>query len=437
MPRLALLSALLLPACIDREISQVEPIPENVENLAFTVELNPNLDLLFVIDDSRSMEREQDEILANFQRMIDVLENLPTGRPNLHIGVISTDVGAGESCSAPSPPPGVLRNAPTITGCAPPSDRWIVDVDDGAGGRDVNYDGTLADTFQCIARLGIGGCGFEQPLEALRRALDPATLENQGFLRDDALLAVVFLTDEDDCSAFDHGLFTRDTGALGPVGNFRCFREGIACDGLPPETLGPREACAPRDDSPYLTPVGDYVAALKAVKPYENRIVVAGIMGDPDVVVGYEDDQLEVLRSCEIGATDPQGAYPPIRTDAFLAQFENRVRTRICDDDLSPAIDEIAQRIRETIIGSCLRGDLGPNPECSVTEIKHPGTADEARRILPRCAGPDDDGPCWVIEPNAERCEGVSDHLLEVTTRYPADAQRDPDTRIEAQCRVR
>src|SRR5688572_17826893 len=138
MARLTLLASVLLPlsaACIDREISKVEPIPENVENLEFTVALNENLDLLFVIDDSGSMEREQDQLLANFQRMIDALENLPTGMPNVHIGVISTDVGAGESCGTPSAPPGVLRNAPMITGCSPPTDRWIEDVDDGAGGR--------------------------------------------------------------------------------------------------------------------------------------------------------------------------------------------------------------------------------------------------------------------------------------------------------------
>ena len=50
--------------------------------------------------------------------------------------------------------------------------------------------------------------GFEQPLEAMYRALlDPEKL-NQGFLREDAFLAVIIISDEDDCSTEDNRMFS-------------------------------------------------------------------------------------------------------------------------------------------------------------------------------------------------------------------------------------
>src|SRR5262249_14880786 len=59
---------------------------------------------------------------------------------------------------------------------------------------------TLADTFTCMASAGSQGCRFEHQLESVYAALhnNPA---NVGFIRPDAALAIVFLTNEDDASA--------------------------------------------------------------------------------------------------------------------------------------------------------------------------------------------------------------------------------------------
>jgi hypothetical protein len=81
----------------------------------------------------------------------------------------------------------------------------------------------LATWFACNAGLYVNGCGLEAPLEAAWRALvehgarEPAGsgAPNAGFLRDDAALAIVVLTDEEDGSARDcdrdHG-FSAQTG---------------------------------------------------------------------------------------------------------------------------------------------------------------------------------------------------------------------------------
>src|SRR5690606_21225427 len=63
----------------------------------------------------------------------------------------------------------------------------------------------FADRLGCLAQaVGIEGCGFEQPLLSAARALERG---DAGFPRADALLAVLVLTDEEDCSLGDPSAF--------------------------------------------------------------------------------------------------------------------------------------------------------------------------------------------------------------------------------------
>src|SRR5690242_14348266 len=57
---------------------------------------NRNLDLLFMIDNSSSMRSSQTNLTANFPTFMDALENLPGGLPNIHVAVVSSDMGAGD-----------------------------------------------------------------------------------------------------------------------------------------------------------------------------------------------------------------------------------------------------------------------------------------------------------------------------------------------------
>src|SRR5690606_15398731 len=132
---------------------------------------------------------------------IQVLRQIDGGLPNLHLGVISQDLGAGGltvgGTCAGAGDAGSLLATPRLPGCAPPDGKFIADVEGGDGGpRITNYAGSLEDTFACIATLGPTGCGFEQHLGSLRRALidNPG---NAGFLRPDAFLAIVIISDED------------------------------------------------------------------------------------------------------------------------------------------------------------------------------------------------------------------------------------------------
>src|SRR5262249_55622387 len=63
-------------------------------------------------------------------------------------------------------------------------------------------DPDVSKTFSCVAQVGVDGSGMEQPLKGARMALTDKITDgtNAGFLRPDALLGIVFMTDEDDQS---------------------------------------------------------------------------------------------------------------------------------------------------------------------------------------------------------------------------------------------
>jgi hypothetical protein len=109
-----------------------------------------------------------------------------------------------------------------ITFCSDLADPSCDRAERNASTRDRT---TFASWFRCNAGLFINGCGLESPLESAWRALhvhgarraagDPAP--NAGFLRDDALLAIVVISDEEDGSIrncqYDQG-FSAQSGTL-------------------------------------------------------------------------------------------------------------------------------------------------------------------------------------------------------------------------------
>ena len=103
--------------------------------------------------------------------------------------------------------------------------------------------------FTCIAAVGETGCGFEQQLAAITRALGadgkPAPAENQGFLRADAFLFIVHrdrrgrLLGAARIGLFDTDINTTLASPLGPPANFRCNEFGHLCNGAKPPRLAP------------------------------------------------------------------------------------------------------------------------------------------------------------------------------------------------------
>src|SRR5262249_17755381 len=159
-----------------------------------------------------------------------------------------------------------------------------------------NYSGDLATAFGCLAQVGASGCGFEHQMAAVRAALGDSTMNlpapagNANFLRNDAYLAIIWITNEDDCSAPpDSELFNPTQNALsdplGPLASYRCTEFGILCNGQKPprQAGGPYQNCVSNDGAAQsdpknsLVPIQFYIDYFKRVKSIPNHVIAAAI----------------------------------------------------------------------------------------------------------------------------------------------------------------
>ncbi|HMG20556.1 MAG TPA: hypothetical protein VK607_04535, partial [Kofleriaceae bacterium] len=393
----------LSTGCPDRSIDEVLPQQGRVEAKDIPVNVNRDVDLLFLIDDSPSMKDKQNNLADNFKEFINVLKQIPGGLPNVHIGITTSDVGtkgALDTMPGPAVPPlgmggcsGVGKNGNLQTYGAPVTGVFISAI----SGQMPNFTGDLTDVFSSMAKgVEAKGCGFEQHLEAIKLALQPSNPANVGFLRKDAYLAVIIIADEDDCSMAHSSLLSGDTATLGDRQSFRCTRFGVTCDqnGVNTNTMnqtGSKAQCHPNDNSDYLTKVSDYVTFLKGLKDDPRKVIVAGIMGTLDrfdvelrVPSGGSRPIPALAHSCTYigadndgdGTPDPELADPPIRLKFFLDQFPNRSTfVSICQKNLAGGLQQIGELLKTVIGDPCIEGKLAnvappgsPQPiyDCSV-----------------------------------------------------------------------
>ncbi len=411
--------------CEDRETRATDP-----EQAKVTTALSRDVDILVVVDNSASLVEEQPALAAGFAVLADRLLEADIG--SVHVAVISSDVGVGAAsaedifgCSDVGDD-GLFLTEPQGA-CTPPSGNFLIDDDLSCTGDGCsrNYAGTFAESLICVAPAA-DGCGFEQPLESMRRALDGRHSFNDGFLRDDAMLAIVFLTDEDDCSVFDTDMFdasqTSVSDPLGPLASFRCFEFGVACDPDDPRTPGPRRDCAPREDSEFMTPVSEFVDFLIDLKGGDaTQILVAGVAGQTTpVTVGIDDQSHPTLEpSCQSVSGD---AKPAVRLAAFAAAFaSNGSLSSICDftedgaDGFEGFANSLADRVGTAVDVGCLPEALAAKADAedaTVSCIVNEFVGGSARR-LPEC-GEGDTGSCYVIEPSALCPGGVDGRVLRI-----------------------
>jgi len=386
------------------------------------VVINRDVDVLFMIDDSPSMLDKQNNLKANFPNFIDVLNQVPGGLPNLHLGVVTSDLGtsAADGTTGPSigssagacmgqGKAGALRTSTSIQG------NFISDVATGST-RVTNYTGTLADAFSSLASVGQTGCGFEQSLEAVKRALNnnPA---NAGFLRPSAKLAVVFLTDEDDCSFAHSSILTQDTGTYGPLSSFRCTRFGVTCDvgGQTTDAMnqaGDKNQCHSNESGTDLTAVASYTSFLKGLKANPDDVIVSGIIGPttpfqvaslppPGQPSGTPVPTLQ--HSCTYVSTSDgtEVADPPVRLKQAIDAMGGSWTT-ICQNDLSDALHEIAGKLVQKIGDPCLSAPIAQPADCEAFDVV--GASSTAIAACP--GGP----PCFSVAADPVSCPNL-DHL--------------------------
>jgi hypothetical protein len=211
-----------------------------------------------MIDNSTSMAPLQAKLNQQVPAMLASLKDPATGQyPDLHVGVVSSSMGAGDwgnvnGCYAgdhPGDDEAKLLQGPGGAGsgaCAMlhMGQKFLANGD-GTAASPANFDGDIGAAVQCMASLGENGCGFESQFKsvlfALQKAEDPLDPDNAGFLRSDARLAIIMLTNEDDCPVDSSSLLldphvnsVTDPTGLGALQSYRCNEFGHLCGGAPP-----------------------------------------------------------------------------------------------------------------------------------------------------------------------------------------------------------
>jgi hypothetical protein len=460
MRRAACTALIVLTACLEPPVPLGDGPAAGERALVVEVppQLSERLDLLFVVDNSETMDDEQMALQMAFERLRGHLGFVAGGMPDLHVGVVSTDLGVGDSevpgCTAEGDG-GRLQHTPRIGECAAPADAFI--RDEVAGGlRITNYESSLTETFGCISQLGETGCRYEQPLESMRLALDRNHAYNTGFLRDDAILAVVFLTNEDDCTAWNPTLYDPALDGAAEGSKYRCFRHGVQCLGDDVREEGEFEGCEPRHDSQFMPHVTEYIDFL--LDPTDNglgkpdplrQVVVAGMIGDTELgsveihLDGEGEPQL--VPACADSETD--SIYPAVRLQSFLDGFTNGGQiSSLCNNEPTGALTSTGREIRKRLGTICLDGPIkdadpetaGRQPDCQVL-IRWPDPR-APKTELPACDQPymPDDStaqPCYTIKTGPEMC-GDFPTQLALDVSWGAGKQQPAGAHIEGWCLV-
>ncbi len=388
---------------------------------------NRNADILFMIDDSGSMALNQANLVANFPVLMNTLRGFPGGLPDLHIAVVTSDLGAGVEQGIAGCIPGGKGGAfRAPAGCLSTADSYIIE---SGNETTKNYAGTIDQAFSCLATVGTLGCGLEHQLASAAVALGfrgttPAS--NVGFLRPDAFLAVAFITNEDDCSTTpDSTIF--DTSVIGqasPLGPliFRCNHLGHLCGGVKPPRDGIASVtltdCHSAEDG-VLYRVRDLSDFIKSLKPDPTMLFVSAIAGPVNPYrVNYtlsssSEYNPAIAQSCM--RTDGSYAAPAPRMADFVAQFgPNGTSSSLCDDSYAPALTQLGNAIGRSFTSHCLDAPVadsnptlpGIQASCDVV-LRAPTFADV---VLSQCDSASPSGgpqPCWYLTSNTTCTSGV------------------------------
>ena len=398
------------------------------------------VDLLFLIDNSPSMAPKQNELRNRFPQLIKALDTFAAqGNPaSYHIGVVNSDLGAGpftlnQGQCHPGGDGAKLQVTPaanaqlpagvSCTNFALSGGVRYIDYNQLAGTNNIMGVPDVPTAFSCMAAVGEAGCGFEHQMEAAYRALHDQIPENNGFLRSDAILAVVFVTDEDDCSApptsdlFDPS--TNGVNMYGTLHSFRCTQFGVECNGqpVPPMSTSGLTGCTSQTtaNGGKLFDVQKYIdfftkpAVQGGVKVDVNDVILVGITAPADPV-GVSitmpcADQVNtpscpiLNHSCIAAANAQFFGDPAVRINSVVSSAKHNNLTSVCDTDYTSAINALGDLIVSAIGAGCLNSPIANRadgtPDCVVTDVTANPDGSTATTEVPSCAENGHVIPCW------------------------------------------
>jgi hypothetical protein len=360
-----------------------------------TMDCSPDIDVLIVVDNSGTMGEEQLRLTRSLLRLVERLEDLTDVGgmplpPDVNVMVTTTD--DGNPLCEPFQPRGYepAHGAPIGTSCTSrlqdftsltgdvlipeaceahcpqpvePDDAFIHfdasgdNVPDSVRPADVDGDGDLdspaAQALACIGPQGINGCGYESQLESMLKALDPDAQWNQDptpFLREGAMVAIVLVTDETDCSIEDFSIMEdpavqsiNPNSGMPEPSSAICWNAGMSCTG--PDAMGVFSSCEPQE------------GGLQEISRYTSFLVdeLRGTQGKEVVM-------LEIVGVPPVTAHSPEPPYQPTSGGAFDLVYRNWV------DGPWPAGDILPDEWADGVTAADKQFDFGIGPGCTGTD---------------------------------------------------------------------
>jgi len=181
------------------------------------------VDFLFVIDNSVSMQDQQAALIASFPGFISTIQATLSAKSDYHVMVVDTDATGrctAQTCKDLSSPcrkndanfdEYICNHIKEFTPC---DKSWGAGVIHPAGSSASNQlceimggnryilgdDPKKEAAFSCVAQVGLSGHQDERPMDAMVAAVSDkrngAGGCNEGFIREDAILVVTFITDD-------------------------------------------------------------------------------------------------------------------------------------------------------------------------------------------------------------------------------------------------
>jgi hypothetical protein len=504
MKPLACLAAALLGGC-----SPAPPAPDELEHssegFAQLQYIRPHdVDILIVLDNSSSMAEEQALLAANLGPLIEMLEGHDF-RADYRIAITTTDAGH-PACPSSTPERGKFL----LTPCTSRLDEFVTDGEGGPSdvrapacsdicgldaadlqilptttdedptprprpwleridGRSNLPEGVeMTDALRCFAPQGVAGCDFEAPLESMHQALlrsqnptDPA----YGFLRKDAALLMLIVTDEDDCSVAPGG----EAMFSGAPTSAVCWDAAVTCVGDPSgydgceatnEDLAGNEGVA--DADAVLQPLARYAELLDAIMADKRALdpaqrpliaIMAGVDAVGELVladVGDSDPEFQqtfgIGPGCEANTSDPDRpirATPPVRLRTVLTALGSEWMFSVCENNWTPLLHPLGHIDSwwtrwESAYPACYPYcalDTDPTtsalePDCIVEE-QTPDS--EQAQDIPACAR---DELGYVIDPDTNDYAMPSDdvHVCHALLTDNSQATSDPTDDVSHEC---
>ena len=447
MRRAATVFALLAAVgCAEQTVETPEPLNRTVvERRIVPVRAPRAYDILFVVDNSPTMQNMQPTLAANAARFGDTLRDFGGFRLDLNIGVVSTDVGTAGGAPA--------------AGCSSWGDAGTfftggVDISDGSpflrdmpdplhpGQRITNYRGTLTEAFTKMFALPTTTCRYAQPLRAISRALLQAEPSSPAasFVRRNATLAIVIISANDDCSLAQRILSQALPGNEDAA--YRCFSQNVQC-AESTALLGPHHACTPLDTDGEVNGMDLYhsLFQLKNGDGLGNyKLSVSLVAGPSDVATTMHASGASgpvVEPSCgyeEAGNGTILLGRPAVRTNAFAQLFRRGISSSICQSDWSEPLWQLASGFDYPYSVPCFNSQLAQPLDCSVREHRYFQTPQQSTIVVPHCDATESSTPCYRMRKDPVNCEAPTSGWTIEVVRGPNQVL--PGTFDEIECAV-